>query len=628
MATLDQLGRRLSFDEEGAIIGDESDVDPMSFAGMGIVKPSLRTPVGDFSEMARRSLPSASTPDRPFDSKPLDPEVVALMREETMRAGHSQKPPVVPDIVGLSAEATKTRGPLSLGGQAFRPAMFKEGAVGRGEQEQKITGVPTRTADTATGQTVEGAAPVVKAEMKADAKAQAAGAGGDEGTDNLALGELLARGIGSVYQGATGRELGGNIPEMLSALRQRREAQKLKEQEITREELMRSGALESLGEMFEGQVPGAKDYAKRFRGSAADFIRALGQFTGTEQKQKGLDVRAQSLGLAPVSDEVRAQNKTLADSLREQNPALATIIENYPGSAKEAFAAYPKAESGRKAGEQADVVKPVAAANIRLKGAQTKAAEAAARTAGLKLKQSAAQGAKEIRAVPKGNNKEAEKAITKAMDRANSKTGGNLPNVAAAFQELHSTFPEFAKGQAPEWLSQTDLATAEASAQLAPEARELRRLVEAVVLPIRNSAFGASLTGTEKASFDLLAGTDWLRSSPQELASAINTLRRASARVAQNHFAVALELHPETTARVLRRSNIWNSATAPEGVYGDLFALPAAPAATPVAPAAQRPPKPAAPEGKVVMWDVAQGKWRAYPPDGAAKGKALGKLED
>jgi len=110
------------------------------------------------------------------------------------------------------------------------------GIADRGGQEQKITGVPTRTADTATGQTVEGAAPVVKAEMKADAKAQAAGAGGDEGTDNLALGELLARGIGSVYQGATGRELGGNIPEMLSALRQRREAQKLKEQELAAEQ--------------------------------------------------------------------------------------------------------------------------------------------------------------------------------------------------------------------------------------------------------------------------------------------------------------------------------------------------------------------------------------------------------
>ncbi len=467
------------------------------------------------------------------------------MREESMRAGHSQKPPVVPDIVGLSAGATKTRGPLSLGGQAFRPAMFKEGAVGRGGQEEQITGVPTRTADTATGQTVEGAAPVVKAEMGADAKAQAAGAGGDEGADNLALGELVARGIGSVYQGATGRELGGNIPEMLSALRQRREAQKLKEQEITREELMRSGALESLGEMFEGQVPGAKDYAKRFRGSAADFIRALGQFTGTEQKQQGLAVRAQEKGLAPVSEEMRTQNKAFADALRPNNPRLADFVENYDGTARDAVAAYAKAEGGRRTGEQADVVKPVAAANIRLKGAQTDVAKAQARklnTIGLGAQKEVKNGADEVgKIAPEGKpltEYQRTQIETKLANTATSKAFRGTGELANDLTELERVAPgSVSRGVVPEWLT-TDamLAWDKYKRATDPRVRDFMTAFSRMRNVKRHEQYGSALNAGEiKASLSELSDRP-LESGPEVFIGQLASMRRAAAKKAANDY--------------------------------------------------------------------------------------------
>ncbi len=580
MATLDQLGRRLSFDEEGAIIGDESDVDPMSFAGMGIVKPD--------TELAPKSMGLPTNPD-PLSSRPRATLMDTAVSGREARNRYAQE--VLDTERRLREMDREDRAAFRVNKPAAgfslpRPQYGLDatradfaGIMGRGGQEEKITGVPTLTADTATGQTVKGAAPVVKAEMKADAKAQAAGAGGDEGTDNLALGELLARGIGSVYQGATGRELGGNIPEMLSALRQRREAQKLKEQEITREELMRSGALESLGEMFEGQVPGAKDYAKRFRGSAADFIRALGQFTGTEQKQKGLDVRAQEKGLAPVSEEVRTQNKAFADAIRPNNPRLADFVENYGGTARDAVAAYAKAEGGRRTGEQADVVKPVAEAGIKLKGAQTDVAKAQARklnTIGLGAQKEVKSGVDEVgKIAPEGKpltEYQRTQIETKLANTANSKAFRGTGELANDLAELERIAPgSVSRGVVPEWLT-TDamLAWDKYKRATDPRVRDFMTAFSRMRNVKRHEQYGSALNAGEiKASLSELSDRP-LESGPEVFIGQLASMRRAAAKKAANDYRPFYNTSAKDSVdRILIQGTGADTHFGKNGIYAD-----------------------------------------------------------
>jgi hypothetical protein len=481
--------------------------------------------------------------------------------------------------------------------------------------------VLTRTADTKTGQTVEGAAPVAKAEMGADAqaagadaKAQAAGAGGDEGTDNLALGELLARGIGSVYQGATGRELGGNIPEMLSALRQRREAQKLKEQEL-----------------------------------AAEQAREETRLSRAEQLEA---VKAQRL-----AETERQTNAAYAQSLKRLYPeeAAAGVFDGLEEAAgKPQFAAVARALESRLKGQ---AERPLISARAATEGersalvraqteknqAQARAAEAKARATFLSVQSGGVTGkkadneAKDLGAAgASANDPKWVNIKQRRVDAYNKQFDPTLSQLA----NIESAAPGFTKGAPPEWLDDNtlkimDSATRRGAADLAgmttdPKIENTYSAVRVFLDGYRKKIYGASLTEGERMEMEKIVQSGVFANA--------------------NNVSVFLDLIRKDTARQYQQSLRGTATTAPvmASWVADFVTNPEGPVAgytqpgglledvwtykptvtAPAAPAAQRPPRPAAPEGKVVMWNKEAKEWRTYLPAGAAKGKADGKLED
>ena len=223
--------------------------------------------------------------------------------------------------------------------------------------------------------------------------------------------------------------------------------------------------------------------------------------------------------------------------------------------------------------------------------------------------------------------KAAEKAITDAMKSAEKKDLGIASNIRD-FQGLEAVAPGFTKGIVPSWLGQGSIAAAIKVPGLNKQATQLASALELFTAGIRNSLFGASLTGNEKESFDAIVSSGILM-PPDVLAANINRLREGAAKFAQNHFTVAQELHPEVTGRVLRASPLFGPATREGGVYADVWMLPAAPA-SPAAGAAPavRPPKPADKPGAKTLWNKKRGTWVQYGPDAEAKARADNAVED
>ncbi len=240
------------------------------------------------------------------------------------------------------------------------------------------------------------------------------------------------------------------------------------------------------------------------------------------------------------------------------------------------------------------------------------------------------KAAREIRAA--GNDtKAAEKAITRAMETAETDKLGIVGNIRD-FQGIETVAPGFTRGVVPSWLGQGGISAARAVPATSKKAAELSSALETFVANIRNSLFGASLTGNEKASFDAIVSSGLLM-PPAVLAANINRLRQGAARFAQNHFTVAQELHPEVTGRVLRASSIFGPATSEGGLYSDVWKLPAGPAAgAPAAPSSgapvTRPLKPADRPGTKTLWNKKRGTWVQYGPEAEAKARADNAVED
>ena len=173
--------------------------------------------------------------------------------------------------------------------------------------------------------------------------------------------------------------------------------------------------------------------------------------------------------------------------------------------------------------------------------------------------------------------KQAEKAITDAMKSAEKKDLGIVSNIRD-FQGLEAVAPGFTQGKVPSWLGQGSIAAAIKVPGLNKQATQLASALELFTAGIRNSLFGASLTGNEKESFDAIVSSGVLM-PPDVLAANINRIRQGAARFAQNHFTVAQELHPEVTGRVLGASSIFGPALGKGGIYSDVWTLPVSPAA-------------------------------------------------
>ena len=173
--------------------------------------------------------------------------------------------------------------------------------------------------------------------------------------------------------------------------------------------------------------------------------------------------------------------------------------------------------------------------------------------------------------------KQAEKAITDAMKSAEKKDLGIVSNIRD-FQGLEAVAPGFTQGKVPSWLGQGSIAAAIKVPGLNKQATQLASALELFTAGIRNSLFGASLTGNEKESFDAIVSSG-LMMPPDVLAANINRIRQGAAKFAQNHFTVAQELHPEVTGRVLGASTIFGPALGKGGIYSDVWTLPVSPAA-------------------------------------------------
>jgi hypothetical protein len=223
----------------------------------------------------------------------------------------------------------------------------------------------------------------------------------------------------------------------------------------------------------------------------------------------------------------------------------------------------------------------------------------------------------------KADARAAEAAVTRAMERANK--GEDVTNTANNFIALETVAPGFAKGNKPDWLGRFTLQKAMQVPAISNKAAALNSALENFTANIRKTLFGASLTGNEKASFDLIVNRK-LTATPEQLAAAVNVLREGAARFAQNHFVTALKFHPNETSDVLRSSAVYGPALKKGGIYADVWQLPGSTAEADGVGTRQQ--KPMASEGYTTLWNKSQGKWQEVPNEKAEAAKASGRFEE
>jgi hypothetical protein len=159
--------------------------------------------------------------------------------------------------------------------------------------------------------------------------------------------------------------------------------------------------------------------------------------------------------------------------------------------------------------------------------------------------------------------KTAEKAITPTLEN---------------FKAIEAASPGFAFGRPDKELETLEFVTAAKLPRFSKQASDLRSAVEALIIDIRHGSFGASLTATEKESFEAMLNTG-LSGTVGQLSKAIDRVRRKAAATAQTHFNTSQQFYPTETRQVLSTSAVFGPATRKGGVYADVWTLPEAPAA-------------------------------------------------
>jgi hypothetical protein len=159
--------------------------------------------------------------------------------------------------------------------------------------------------------------------------------------------------------------------------------------------------------------------------------------------------------------------------------------------------------------------------------------------------------------------KTAERAITPTLEN---------------FKAIEAASPGFAFGRPAKDLETLEFVAAAKLPRFAKQASDLRSAVEALIIDIRHGSFGASLTATEKASFESMLNTG-LSGTVGQLSKAIDRVRRKAAATAQTHFNTSQQFYPTETRQVLSTSAVFGPATRKGGVYADVWTLPEAPAA-------------------------------------------------
>ena len=394
--------------------------------------------------------------------------------------------------------------------------------------------------------------PVASAEGSKTLASTVPGSGGDDEMGRLSMGQALVRaleGSGSVISGQNLRsgaaDTLGERMKQIEALRAKREDQTL-EQQRERSTWGASNRATLASALAQWKGDPEKTTALEALASGADTTKP-GDFSrntvnAVMTKPKVLGAEAGAKKVEAGTDATKARTKT-EDLLRE-----------------------PKV---RKLGTAAN-----------LDEARRKALENQARADVVTSDKEARETKNDARA--------AEAAVTRAMERANK--GGDVTTTANNFIALETVAPGFAKGQKPDWLGRFTLQKAMEFPAISNKAAALNSALENFTANIRKTLFGASLTGNEKASYDLIVNRK-LTATPEQLAAAVNVLREGAARFAQNHFVTALKFHEKETSDVLRSSAVYGPALKQGGIYADVWKLPGAAAGeTPAAGDAVAPP--------------------------------------
>ena len=194
------------------------------------------------------------------------------------------------------------------------------------------------------------------------------------------------------------------------------------------------------------------------------------------------------------------------------------------------------------------------------------------------LRKAQAESARAAALKAKNDPKAAEAAVNSVKKTVEASRKLVTPT-ANNFLAIERIAPGMARGEAPSWLTREAMAGTQISKEIAPKVADLNAAVEALVMDIRHGTFGASLTGTEKASFEQLL-TNSIKDGPEALARALSQLRLRAAQIAQDHFSFDMDFHPQETTRALQASNVWKQVLGEGGVYSDVWQLPEAPTST------------------------------------------------
>ena len=405
------------------------------------------------------------------------------------------------------------------------------------------------------------------------------GAGGDTSERDLYLARLAAQNAAGFGGMGAGKNIDMGIADTLGerlkqvqALRAKREEQSLEQQReratwgTSNRAALASALAQWKGDpertaALEALAPGV-DTTKQ-----SDFAKGL--YNAVMTKPKVLGAEAGVAKTEAGTDAAKAKEKT-EDLLRE-----------------------PKA---RKLGTAADLDE----ARIKAIRAKT-AADALALT---KSRASVAAAGKA--GTP---SKDAIKYIRDDLKTAEKSITPTLENLKA----IEAVSPGFAFGRPEKELETLEFVAAAKLPRFAQQASDLRSAVEALIIDIRHGSFGASLTASEKESFESMLNTG-LSGTVGQLSKAIDRVRRKAAATAQTHFNTSQQFYPTETQQVLSTSAVFGPAISEGGIYSDVWTLPKAKAAT------KRKPQPT---NTTAMLDE-NGKPQYVPNDQVSAAEAAG----
>ena len=383
--------------------------------------------------------------------------------------------------------------------------------------------------------------PVASAEGSKTLASTVSGSGGDDALDRLSIGQALTRALEGSGSVISGQNLRSGAADTLGDRMKQIEALRAKKAQAEEDRAL------------EAKTWGASNRAA--------LSSALAQWKSDPEKTAALEALASGVDATKQSDFTKNLLNAVMTKPKVLGVEATTKKTGAQGDVAAANAVAIPAKVDQGAGKLAETIR------------SNKAREEIQRKAILAKQLSDTKANNDVRAAG-SDPKQAEKAITDAMKSAEKNDLGIASNIRD-FQGLEAVAPGFTQGKVPSWLGQGSIAAAIDVPGLNKQATQLASALELFTAGIRNSLFGASLTGNEKASFDAIVSSG-LMMPPDVLAANINRIRQGAAKFAQNHFTVAQELHPEVTGRVLRASPLFGPATREGGVYSDVWMLPAA----------------------------------------------------